>query len=279
MAAVTAAHFDRAVEDEEAWFELVRSRQGPVAQFLRWAAACEAGAPETSMRLENRDDIVRCGETLPLFEEEWWGVVVYSCFDSTTGTSVAASRFREPLLSVEAKRALAELEFPPRSVQHHRAQSTLSGARRSLISACENAADIRDVMFDRDLGFDERFMDLMKVNVSWWGRTTCFDALLRSGALAVTGTPYRPEKAYLRGSQGPAAGFERIWGTHVTGANADLCEALLRRWTETWSEVAEVVSVSWEGWPYDSADFENALCVFQEPALAWLPDPSTFGVS
>lgn len=276
MGTVTSAILDRAIEDEEAWFELVRSRKGPIAHFLRWAAACEAGTRQTSLRLEKRDDIVRCRESLPLFEDEWWGVVVYSCFDSTTGTSVAASRFREPLVPVDAERVLAELEFPRSSVQHHRAQSTLAGARRSLISACENAAAIEDVMFDRDLSFDERFMRLVKVDVSWWGRTTCFDALLRSGALGVSGETYRPERAYLRGSQGPAAGFERILGMRVTGTNADLCEAVLRRWTETWSEVADVVSVRWEGRPYDSADFENALCVFQEPPRAALPNPASF---
>lgn len=270
------ANLDKVLEDEGAWFDLVRSRREPIAQFLRWAAACEAGTRETSMRLENRDDIVRCRETLPLFEEEWWGVVVYSCFDSTTGTRIAASRFREPPSPTEAERALAELEFPRGAVQHHRAQATLAGARRSLISVCEKADDIRDVVFERGLTFDERFVHLMKVNVSWWGRTTCFDALLRSGALGVTGESYRPEKAYLLGSQGPAAGFARIWGVRVTGANADMCEAVLRRWTETWTDISHAVAAPWDGPPYDSADFENALCVFQEPPRAWLPDPTSF---
>ncbi len=60
------------------------------------------------------------------------------------------------------------------------------------------------------VAFDERFAALMKFRVSWWGRRTCFDVLLRAGALAVSGETYRPDKAYLRGSQGPSAGFEPV---------------------------------------------------------------------
>ena len=157
----------------------------------------------------------------------------------------------------------------------------MAGARRSLLSACEKAADIQDVTFERGLSFDERFTRLMKVDVNWWGRTTCFDALLRAGVLGVSGETYRPERAYLWGSQGPAAGFERVWGTHVTGANAERCEAVLHRWTATWREVADTASVEWDGIPYNSADLENALCVFQEPASvrSSLPNPADFARS
>jgi hypothetical protein len=213
-----------------------------------------------------------------LFEEAWWAVVVYSCFDSTAGARLAASRFRVPLKPLAAERALADIEFPRGSVQHHRAQSTLAGARRSLMSACEKSDALHDVMFMQRISFDERFAQLTKVNVSWWGRTTCFDVLLRSGALQVTGERYRPEKAYLLGSQGPSAGFERVWGVRVTGANAEVCEAVLRKWSETWERVASLVGVEWQGSPYDSADFENALCVFQEPPHPGLPSPAEFAV-
>lgn len=274
MATLTETELGRALADGSAWRDLVRQRRHHLGQFLRWAAACETGTRETSLRLENRDDIVRCREVLRLFDEPWWGVVVYSCFDSTTGTRVAGSRFQSPMPAVEAERALSDLDFPRASVQHHRAQSTLTGARRSLVSACDKADDIQPVLFQYGLSFDDRFARLMKLNVSWWGRTTCFDVLLRAGALGVSGGAYRPEKAYLLGSQGPAAGFERLWGVRVTASNAELCEAVLRRWTDCWDEVASTAGAGWNAEPYDSADFENALCVFQEPPRRSLPKPA-----
>lgn len=266
----------RALADEDEWRRLVQQRRQPLRHFLRWAAACEEGTRGTSLRLENRDDILRCREVLPLFDEAWWGVVVYSCFDSARGTRVAASRFRSPMSVIDAERVVAELDFPRGSVQHHRAQSTLAGARRSLTSACDKADGIHHILFQRGITFDDRFGQLMKIDVSWWGRTTCFDLLLRAGALGVSGQSYRPRMAYLRGSQGPAAGFERLWGVRVTATNAELCETVLRVWTECWSDVAAIAALDWVGMPYDSADFENALCVFQEPPHGDLPDPAAF---
>jgi hypothetical protein len=133
-----------------------------------------------------------------------------------------------------------------------------------LLSACEKADDIREVFFLQRLSFDDRFDRLMEVDVSWWGRTTCFDALLRAGSLGVSGRSYRPDKSYLLGSTGPAAGFFYLWGARVTKANADECEELLRRWTAAWHEVADLADVPWIGRPHDSGDFENALCIFQE---------------
>lgn len=130
-----------------------------------------------------------------MFDEPWWAVVVYSCFDSTTGIRVAAPHFRTAVSPVDAERPLVGLDFPRGSVQHHRAQSTLTGARRSLVSACDKADDIENVLCESGVAFDERFAALMKFPVSWWGRTTCFDVLLRAGALAVSGETYRPDKA------------------------------------------------------------------------------------
>jgi len=263
---MTEAELERALANEGAWRDVVHRRRHNLGSFLRWAQACEVGTREASLRLENRDDIVRCREVLDLFDAPWWGVVVYSCFDSTTGARVAATRFQSSIPAVEAERVVAELDFPRGSVQHHRTRSTLTGARRSLVSACNKCDAIQQILFGRGFTFDERFARLRSLKVRWWGRTTCFDVLLRAGALAVSGETYRPEKAYLLGSQGPAAGFHRLWGLRVTAANADLCEAVLRRWTDRWDEVASIAESEWEGPPYDSADFENALCVFQEPA-------------
>jgi hypothetical protein len=266
-----------ALRDAGTWRDLLLSRRQPLAQFLRWAAACETGAPHTSLRLEHRGDIGRCRHALPLFDEPWWGVVVYSCFDSTTGAEVAATRFRERMSMEAAATAVGELHFPRSSVQHHRAQSTLTGARLSLVSACEKAETVRDVLLRTGISFEDRFRLLMDVNVERWGRTTCFDALLRAGALGVAGSRYRPEKAYLAGSTGPAAGFERLWGIRVTAETADLCERILHRWTETWTDSAQVVGEPWTGEAYDSADFENALCIFQEPPRAGRPASAAFG--
>jgi hypothetical protein len=96
-----------------------------------------------------------------------------------------------------------------------------------------------------------------------WNRTTNFDALARGGVLHTDGVGFRPDRAYLAGSAGPATGFARVWGISVTPSNADPCEALLRKWTNNWSIVAHRVGVDWIGEPYDSADLENALCVLK----------------
>jgi hypothetical protein len=121
--------------------------------------------------------------------------------------------------------------------------------------------------------FDDRFKALRQTRVFAWGQTTCFDAVLRAGALGVAGRLYRPEKAYLLGSTGPSAGFAHVWGAVVTKRNAEDCEALLRRWISDWHEIAARAGVSWAGAPYDSGDLENALCVFQE-TLGERPRPS-----
>lgn len=268
---------DRVLSDPAAWWALVGKRQQQLHRFLAWARACEAGGRTTSLRLENRDDIGRCARVLDLFTERWWGVVVYSCFDSAIGAESAAPAFRQPVPGDLAEDVLARLDFPRGSVRHHRAQSTLTGAKRSLASACEKAAELKQALCATGLTFDERFRRLDDdVDVSWWGRTTCFDALLRAGALEVATKPYRPDKAYLAGSKGPASGFEQVWGFAVTRSTADECEQVLQKWTSEWGEIAEIAEVDWPGEPYDSADFENALCVFQEPPALHRPDASGF---
>lgn len=213
---------------------------------------------------------------MPLFAEPWWGVVAYSCFDSPRGTRVAAQRFREPLPPGLAQAAAEDLEFPRGSVQHHRTQSGLRGAKRALVSACEKADELEKAFCAPGMSFDERFTMLARINVSWWGRTTHFDALLRAGALKVGAESYSPGKVYLRGSQGPAAGFEKIFGVQVDASNADVAEEIIATWTHRWEDVARRVRAEWDGPPYDSGDFENALCIFQEPPHATLPDPRAF---
>lgn len=276
MAVVNEALLRQAVRDDDAWEQLIDARAAQLRHFLDWAAACEAGAPETSLRLRTRSDVARCRSTLDLFGESWWGVVVYSCFDSVAGTQVAARAFREPLPAGVAQAAVEDLEFPRGSVQHHRTQSGLRGAKASLVSACEKADQIENALTVPGLSFDDRFRRLGEINVRWWGRTTHFDLLLRAGALAVGKGRYGPDKAYLAGSQGPAAGFDKIFGVKITGELSDVGEAILRRWTSRWTDVARNVGTDWDVEPYDSGDFENALCIFQEPLHTGLPDPGSF---
>jgi hypothetical protein len=114
------------------------------------------------------------------------------------------------------------------------------------------------------LTFEERFAELGRINVTWWARTTRFDVLTRAGQLRVAGETYEPALAHLAGATGPKKGFEKIWGIKITPGNAERCEALLRKWSGCWDEVAGLADVQWPGEAYQPADFENALCVFQE---------------
>lgn len=255
---------ERALVDEDAFLELVDSRASEFAAFLQWAARCEAREPDSAVRFEHRADLDRCRRLLNHFHDPWRGVVVYSCFDSINGTGAVASSFAEPLPAGAAERVIARIDFPKSSVQYHRAQVTLTRAKKSLISACEKAEALHGVLATPGPTFDERFRELGQIHVWAWRRTTNFDALVRGGLLKVDGVGYRPTRAYLADSQGPAAGFERIWGIPVTRENSDACEELLVRWTQEWETVASRVGVAWRGKPYDSADFENALCIFQE---------------
>jgi hypothetical protein len=72
------------------------------------------------------------------------------------------------------------------------------------------------------------------------------------------------------------AGRAHSCGPSQPGRLSDVGEAVLRRWTRQWTDVALRVGADWEGEPYDSGDFENALCIFQEPPHADFPDPGAF---
>jgi hypothetical protein len=85
-----------------------------------------------------------------------------------------------------------------------------------------------------------------------------------TGAPTLDGVGYRPQRTYLQDSEGPATGFERVWGIPVTPSNANDCEELLVCWTRNWMAVAGRLGVNWSGKPYDGADFENALCVLKK---------------
>jgi hypothetical protein len=263
------------LDDNATWETLVSSRRLTVRQFLRWAAACESKSG-TSLRLEYRDDVARCRDMLSLFDEPWWAVCVYSCFDSCESTQAVADKFRRPIGPAEATRVLEDIGLKQLVVRHHRAQSTRTGARRSLISACEKATEIEHILGEPSANFEDRFTRLRELHVAWWGRTTCFDVLVRAGVLGVSGNHYRPRYAQLRGSTGPAYGFALLWDLEVTSANSTLCEELLHAWTADWAKVCDLLGVGWVGASYDSADLENALCIFQEATFGRFPDPGRF---
>jgi hypothetical protein len=249
------------LESEAGWRLLVRDRAPELHTFLAWAMVREQST-QTSLRLRNRHDVDRCRQVLPLFQEAWWAVAVYSCFDSITGAEVVATVLDRPTECDLAASRLQRLYFPRGSVQYHRAQATLTGAKRALLALCDRKHIVEAVMTDPFQSFDERFRELRSACLPQWGRTTCYDALLRAGALAVAGSRYEPERAYLRGSSGPSNGFERVWGVKVTAATEQCCEAILVSWSDRWQATSKQVGVAWDGTPYAPGDFENALCVF-----------------
>jgi hypothetical protein len=249
------------VPDRERW-HLVTERQAGIRTFLKWAAAYERD-PRTSRRFENRRDLKRVQEVLHLFREPWWGVVVYSCFDSVTGTRAAAVDFRRPRPEGEAMLLASRLQLPEGSVRFHRKQQGHTGARRALVAACQYQELFRSVLLGPG-DFEARFSRLMELKADRWGRTTCFDVLARAGLLGIGGESYRPSLAHLAGSTGPSAGFARVWGVEVRRGSAPACEALLRWWTGHWDTVSSQVGVPWPWPPLDSADLENYLCIFHE---------------
>jgi hypothetical protein len=247
--------------------DLVRRRAGHLRDFLEWANDRELNA--RSLRTRARPDIAEAREVLAAdwFGEPWWALVVYSCFSSLVGTELAAKEFPEPIPLRSAQHRIRRLEdLPPRSVGHHRIQPGHTGARLALLSACEHSTNFHDVLM-ADTSFDARYQELRLLHALQWGRTTCFDLLLRAGELAVSGKRYQPKFAYLADSSGPRAGFKLIWGFEIAAKTAAWSEEVLRLWAADWAHVADAVSGCWStsaGGPYSVADLENALCIYQE---------------
>jgi hypothetical protein len=243
----------------------VRRRSTFIRDFLLWAGEREREG--SSLRHEARRDIREAQEAAGWFVEPWWGVVVFSCFGSMRGTETVKEAFAEPLDPAEAEHLLHRIDLPARAIGHHRIRPGHTGAKQALISACAYGEDFRRILLEGD-GFHDRYQALRGLRAAQWGRTTCFDLLLRAGAIAIGGRRYAPDRAYLQDSTGPQRGFQAVWGTRVTAENAESCERLLREWTERWFEVAETVGAPWDGNPYRPADFENALCIYQESGSA-----------
>jgi hypothetical protein len=243
------------------WTALISRRRRHIAQFLSWAAGREATDP---LRLANRPDIARVRRVVDGFDEPWWAATVYSCFDSEIGTRAVADAFRSPVDNNAAERLLSRLALPPGAVQGHRTQPAHKGAKLALISACTYADEFESIL-KTGSGFHDRFLALRSLHATQWGRTTCYDLLVRAGQIRIaSAATYEPDRAYLAESTGPKKGFRLIWGIEVTRSNAEECEELLRSWSRRWEWVAAEVGVEWRGRPFGPGDFENALCIYQE---------------
>ncbi len=242
--------------------KLVARRRRVVARFLEWAAEREANG--RSLRWRNRSDIPATRAAAARFPEQWWGVVVFTCFWWSTEPTKVIDFFQQPRSASRAADFLHDLQLPPGAIGGHRVRPGHQGAKDALISACAKQSEFRDILTRADGGFEARFQSMRALpGTRSWGRTTCFDLILRAGALGLAGRKFGPELAYLGEATGPARGFEVVLGTHPCH-DPDGSERLLQQWSSLWVEVADAVHVDWIGEPYDSGDFENALCIYQE---------------
>jgi hypothetical protein len=209
-----------------------------------------------------RPDIDDARGAARLYPDPWWGIVVFTCFGSLKSANAVRDVLRVPVEAEVARELLGTVRFSPPTVGHHRIQQGLTGAKKALIAACERSDFLRDLLH-RASDFDEPYARLRSARLARWGRTTCFDLLLRTGALGVGGHYYEPEIAYLAGSTGPRAGFLEVWGRSVTEETAPWAEGLLQAWHRHWNDVVEHVRAGWSGPPYTPGDLENALCIYQ----------------
>jgi hypothetical protein len=261
-AAATRRRLYREPETRDDLFAIVEQRRDQVRDYLQWAK--DSDNEQWTHRMHARPDIARAAEAAALFADDWWGVVVYSCFDSTIGARTVAPHFQQPLPSPEAERLLATVDFPRGSVGGHRIQPTVKGARQALVAACADHELLYELLHSGD-DFDTRYLLLRAAKLRQWGRTTSYDLLLRAGALGIGGQRYKPEYAYLGGSSGPKSGFATVFGeTPNTDERVAWAEALLWHWTQNWKSVAEIVGVDWERAPLEPSDQENFLCIYQE---------------
>lgn len=247
---------------------LAGKRSTPIRRYLQWALANEHLAARddgvgSSLRMECRSDIRDAAAAAALFPEQWWGVVVFTCFGSNLGTETAAPSFQRHRDAAEAQAELDRIVFPTGSVGQHRIQATLRGAKEALVAACERHDLFHSVLHSHH-DFDQRYRTLRAARVRQWARTTCFDLLLRAGALGVGGERYLPELAYLAGSTGPRKGFAAVFGVDPDHGSSPWAEAVLAAWAENWRAVADRVGADWDGPPLYPRDQENFLCVYQE---------------
>jgi hypothetical protein len=249
----------------EELFALVLKRREQVHSFLAWAFQRELHGD--SMYLANRNDIKDAKSAMTLFQPElaWWAVVVFGCFSSLESTRAVSKILTDP--TNPDKELVKSIPRSFLTVRGHRIQPAVRGALEALQAAYEHSGFFRAVLLE-PASFDDRFSKLRNEHLTQWGRTTCFDLLLRTGAIGIDGTYYEPEIAYLADSTGPSAGFEKIWGLNLTKQLTAWAEGLLQAWHRNWGAVVQQVGARWTGRPYAPGDLENALCIYQHKAKA-----------
>lgn len=153
--------------------------------------------------------------------------------------------------------------WPRPTIGGHRIQAGGNrGARVCLMSICRYAVEIEGILTTMS-SVDAAVTLLRSMRAPQISRTTSFDLALRAGQL-LHRPPFGPQLAHLRGSSGPASGFDRIWGFDPRGALSNRGEAGIRRWSSDWRDIAARVGVEWQWSPFTVGDLENALCIFQD---------------
>lgn len=240
---------------------LVDGRAKEIRTFIDWAERQKSDG--SSMYLANRPDIRNAEEAAAMYAPwQWWGVVVFTCFGSLNSARALRHVIAEPMNAEGVKAILASFPFTRPTVGHHRTRPGLLGAKKALVAACLHSDVLRAVLHGPG-SFHHRYRSLRTAHLDSWGRTTCFDLLVRAGALAIGGKSYEPKMAYLAESTGPKGGFRAVWGRDVTGTTARCCERVLQAWYRHWREVADRVGARWRGRPYAPGDLENALCIYE----------------
>jgi hypothetical protein len=179
-------------------FEIVERRREALHNYLEWAKANDN--EQWTFRMSARPDIRRAAEATALFPDDWWGVVVYSCFDSATGLKAVVPHFQRPLPPPEAEAILASVDFPRGSVGGHRIQPTVKGARQALVAACADYELFRELLYSGD-DFDTRYLRLRGARLRQWGgrpRSTCCSGRECSASEASATSPTTPISAAAR---------------------------------------------------------------------------------
>ncbi len=112
----------------EELLERVDERRSEVRAFIDWADRRETGGP--SMYLANRLDIAEAKRAAELFPDNWWGVVVFTCFGTLKNLCAVRDKLPTPIEPESAEKVLDSIDFKSPKVGHHRTQATLRGQRR-----------------------------------------------------------------------------------------------------------------------------------------------------
>jgi hypothetical protein len=136
---------------------LVDQRASAVRNYL--LCAQQNDTDERSFRMAARGDIRDAAQAADQFPEDWWGMVVFTCFGSVLGAKAVAPKFQSPLPSAQAEAVLAGIAFPRGSVGHHRIQPAVTGAKEALVSACRHHDFLHDVLHSGE-DFDTRYRRL-----------------------------------------------------------------------------------------------------------------------